>query len=158
MDAGDAVARRARNDVGRLNAADVPAVRMVRDLWLGELVRRSQRKVLRIMRECALVRPWWERSPVLVLVAPLVLTWAVVLSSGGAAVLATALIAWAAVAEPRLNRAERRDLALLLRAYRNAAADALDARTDAEIYGWEEKRPGPRRGPGRWLPRLDSNQ
>ncbi|WP_084830259.1 hypothetical protein [Demequina rhizosphaerae] len=76
MDADRAVEERARRRVAALDNVDVPSVRDLRDFEVQLLVRRGRRVVRRVMREAGMLRPWWERSPLLVLVVPLTLAYA----------------------------------------------------------------------------------
>ncbi|WP_062315958.1 hypothetical protein [Demequina maris] len=130
MDADRAVEERARRRVAALDNVDVPSVRDLRDFEVQVLVRRGRRVVRRVMREAGLLRPWWERSPLLVLVVPLTLAYAAVFADAMVLFIGGVLLAWGLAAEPRVNRAEGRELARLLRIYRNAVANALDARAD----------------------------
>ncbi|WP_062521097.1 hypothetical protein [Demequina silvatica] len=139
MDAERAVQARARHDVAALTGAFMPTTRVMRDIQLASLMRHGRRAVTRIMREAGLLRAWWARSPLLILVAPLTLTYAAVFGNALMFIAGGALLIWGGMSEPRLNRAERQERRLLLLAYRNAAADALDACVDRFAYGWGEE-------------------
>ncbi|WP_062385317.1 hypothetical protein [Demequina iriomotensis] len=138
MDALLAVQERARRDVAALDPVDVPSIRDLRDVRLASLVRRAGRIVRHEMREEGALRPWWERSPLLILAVPLALAWGGLFADVMVLFLGGVLLVWALVSEPRLNRGERREFHRLMRAYRNAAADALDARADRRQWEWGE--------------------
>lgn len=133
MDLVREVRARARRDVADLDGVHVHALRHLRDLELAALMRRAPRFVRRVMRRHGLLRPWWERSPLLIVVGPLMVTVAVMFANPLAFVVGVALVMTGFVTEPRMGRAERREERELTRAYRHAAADALDARADAKI-------------------------
>ena len=128
MDAVRAVRTRARHDVASLDDALVPATRMLRDVRVAALTRRAPGVVRRAMRSDGSLRPWWDRSPVLLLVAPWVLVYAAVFADAVVALGGAVLLGWGLLTEPRWNRAERAERHELLRVYRNTVADELDAR------------------------------
>ncbi|WP_062303810.1 hypothetical protein [Demequina subtropica] len=136
MDAVLIIQERARHDVAALDPVDVPSIRGLRDIRLAALMRHARRQIRHAMRDEGALRPWWERSPLLILVAPLLLTWAAVFHNGTALFVGFVAVAWGIASEPRVNRAERREYARLMTAYRNAAADALDARADRRQWEW----------------------
>ncbi len=144
MDVVLAVQARARQDVAALGPRSVPPTRAARDIRLAALMPRGKRRVKREMRAAGLLRPWWDRAPLLMLVAPLVLAYGLVFREGGAIFLGLLVALCGAAWEPRMNRSERRECAFLVIEYRNAAADALDARGDGLAYGWGD-------APG-WVP------
>ncbi|WP_042212738.1 hypothetical protein [Demequina mangrovi] len=137
MDAALAMQERARRDVDALRLCDVPSVRELRDLRLATLSRHARRLARRTMRAEGTLRPWYARSPVLMVALPLALAWGVLFTSIPAFFLAVVVLAWGLTSEPRLSRAERVEYTRVMTAYRNAAADALDARADRKAWGSE---------------------
>ncbi|WP_062378513.1 hypothetical protein [Demequina pelophila] len=135
MDAAAVVEERARADVAALGRTAMSTVRALQDFKVEALTRRAPRFVRGVMREAGLLRPWWDRTPVLMLVAPLTLALAWVFMSPPLLLVGAGALAWGVAAEPRLNRAERREYERLLHAYRYAAAEALYTLGDRRYRG-----------------------
>ncbi|MDN4478502.1 hypothetical protein QQX10_02305 [Demequina sp. SYSU T00039] len=125
MDAVRTVRTRARHDVAALDESLVPSTRALRDVRVAALTRHAPGVVRRAMRDEGSLRPWWDRSPLLILAAPLVLAYAIVFGDPGVGLIGAALLGWGVLAEPRLNRRERIERQQLLTVYRNTVADAL---------------------------------
>ncbi len=125
MDAVRAVRTRARHDVAALDESLVPSTRALRDVRVAALTRHAPGVVARAMRDEGSLRPWWDRSPLLILVSPLVLAYAVVFGDPSVGLAGVALLAWGILSEPRFSRRERVEREHLLTVYRNTAADEL---------------------------------